>query len=308
MGSGSFSLPVLTALLDGGPRLDAPVQVAGVVSQPDRPAGRGRRLRPNPITALARDRALPLMQPQRLRARDALAELSALRPDISVVAAYGQILPAAALAIPPHGSLNLHPSLLPLHRGPSPVIGTILAGDRHTGSTLMLMSETMDAGPIVSQVETQVGDAETAGELELRLGRLSGELLLRNLPAWLEGGLQPAAQDESLATYTRLLSKDDAHIDWRQPAEEIDRRIRAFDPWPVAHSYWDGQLVRLFRPRTFPGRADAGLVLGLEDESLAVAAGEGIVLIEELQFAGARRLPAADVVRGHPDLLGARLV
>jgi methionyl-tRNA formyltransferase len=307
MGSGSFSIPVLKALLEGGPQLAIPVETVGAVSQPDRPVGRGRKLTPNAVAALAREREIRLLQPRRLRERGAIAELADLRPDVIVVAAYGQILPARALAVPPCGCLNLHPSLLPRHRGPSPVIGTLLAGDARSGTTLMLMTEKMDAGPIISQIEIPVGVDETAGNLESRLARLSGELLLRDLPAWLNRRLQAQQQNEGQATYTRILHKEDARIDWRAPAVEIDRQIRAFDPWPVAYSRWRHTNVRLFCSCARSGSGGPGQVLGLEGDRLAIGTGDGIVTVAEIQLSSGRRLPASAVVRGHPALLGSLL-
>jgi methionyl-tRNA formyltransferase len=307
MGSGTFSVPVLTALLDGGPKLRPAVEVVGIVSQPDRPAGRGRRVTVNVVAAVARDRHVPLVQPRRLRESESLADLAHLRPDVVIVAAYGQILPAADLAIPKRGCLNLHPSLLPRHRGPAPVVATILNGDAQTGTTLMLMNERMDEGPIVDQVETAVDRGETAGDLEARLAALSGEMLLRDLPSWLNGDGRAVPQDGPGATYTGMLSKSDARVAWGLAADDIDRRIRAFDPWPVAHCLWRDRQMRLFRSESRAGDVEPGLVLGLEDGRLAIGAAGGVVLIAELQLAGGRRLTAAEVVRGHSDLVGAHL-
>ena len=307
MGSGSFSLPILAALTEGGTQLPVPVEVVGVVTQPDRPAGRGRRLRANSVAVAAVESEISVLKPQRLRRPEALAELAALAPDIVVVAAYGQILPTAALQIPAHGCLNLHPSLLPRHRGPAPVAGTILSGDRTTATTLMLMNEAMDAGPLIGHIETGVAERETAGELEARLGTLSGTLLLQELPGWLRGDLAAVPQNEAEATYTHMLTKDEARVDWKVPAELIDRQVRAFDPWPVAHCEWKGQAVRLFRSHTAPGAAEPGQVLGLDGSALAIGTGRNILVVEELQLAGARRLAAADAVRGHPSILGATL-
>jgi methionyl-tRNA formyltransferase len=261
----------------------------------------------NPVAALARERSIPLLQPRRLRAPEAVGELAAFEPDLIVVAAYGQILPAMALAIPAHGCLNLHPSLLPRHRGPAPVIATILSGEERTGTTLMLMNERMDEGPIISQIDTDVIKGETAGELEVRLAALSGELLLQDVPSWLSGGMGSIPQDDARATYTGMLSKEDARIRWNLEADDIDRRIRAFDPWPVAYCLWRDRPVRLFRSESRPGDGEPGQVLGLEQGRLAVGAMGGTVLISELQLPGGRRLAAPDVVRGHPDLIGARL-
>lgn len=307
MGSASFSLPILSALLEQGPRLDDPVDVVGVVTQPDRPAGRGRKLTPNPVALAADELDIPLLKPRRLRSADALAALAALDPDVAVVAAYGQILPQAALDIPAHGCLNLHPSLLPRHRGPSPMVATILSGDEITGTTLMLMSDRMDAGPIVDRRTAAMDERESAGDLEARLSEVSAAMLLEDLPRWVRGWMTLRPQDESEATYSHLLNKADARVDWTLPAIEIARMVRAFDPWPVAHASWEDKAIRLYGARVAPGDALPGQVESLVEGALAVGTGSGVVLIDELQLAGARRLPASEFVNGHAALLGSRL-
>lgn len=307
MGSDSFSVPILEALLRDGPGLSVPVEVCGVVTQPDRPAGRGRRISANPVKELAGRHGLAVLQPERVRERAAVDAVLALRPDVIVVASFGQLLPRPLLERPPHGCLNLHPSLLPRYRGPAPVVETILCGETETGTTLMLVSPKMDAGPILAQERVPVRQDETAGELEARLALLSATLLMRELPSWFLGRISPQPQDDSRSSYTHRVTKDAGLIDWRQSAESLARQVRAYNPWPVAFTFWADRQLRLLRARHTSGAGEPGQVLGMRDESLAVGAGEGILLIRDLQLAGGRRMSAPDLAHGYPGLLSARL-
>jgi len=306
MGSDAFSLPVLEALLAHGPSLSVPVETAAVVTQPDRAAGRGRTVRPNAVKALALNRELVVLQPDRIRRPEAVQSVLEISPDLIVVASFGQILPAALLEAPRYKSLNLHPSLLPRLRGASPIQTAILEGHSRTGTTLILMTTEMDAGPILAQKDVAVRESETSGELTDRLAALSGELLLQTLPDWIAGKLSPRPQDDSLATYSPRIAKEDGLLDWSLPAETLARRIRAFNPWPVAHTYWQGRLLRLLRARSRPGSAEPGRVYGVERGSLSVGSGSGVLLIDEMQLAGGKPARAADLARGHPALLSAR--
>lgn len=308
MGSDGFSLPILDALIAAGPGLPIPVDTVAAVTQPDRPAGRGRRPGSNPVKRRAVTAGLIVLQPERLRDPDSLVSIVDLKPDLIVVAAYGQLLPRALLAAAPAGCLNLHPSILPRFRGPSPIAGTILEGDGMTGVTLMNMSAKMDAGPIIAQVETEVFPTETAGELEARLAVLSAQLLLRTLPAWLTGALPGVSQVEALATYTGLISRDQARLDWSRPAEDLARRVRAYNPWPMAHTSWQDRTVRILRARPEHGEAGAGKVADLRDSELLVGCGQGFLAVQELQLAGGRPLAPAELVRGHPGLISAHFV
>lgn len=307
MGSDTFSLPVLQALIEQGHSSDAAARLVGVVTQPDRPAGRGRRIAGNVVKAAAIAADLPVLQPHRLREVHALQQLTQWAPELIVVASFGQILPRSVLQMPRHGSLNLHPSLLPRYRGSSPIVAPLLAGDRVTGTTLMLMSAQMDAGPILAQESTPIANGETAGELESRLAQMSADLLLRELPGWLDGKISPVSQDESLATYTQRVEKSDGQIDWTLPAEVLALRVRAFNPWPAAHTSWRGGLLRVLRAGAIPGSGEPGLVLRLQDGRLLIGTGVGILAARELQLAGGRPLDADTFVRGHSDIVGNRL-
>lgn len=306
MGSDTFSLPILDALLTLGSQLETPVEVVGVVTQPDRPAGRGRRAAQNPVSARAAAAGVPVLQPLRLRAPEAIDAVSGLDPDVIVVASYGQILPRRLLDLPRFRALNLHPSLLPRYRGPTPVIGPILAGDAYTGTTLMLMAPRMDAGPILDQVKTPIEANETGGELRDRLAHLSADLLLRDLPRWLQGTIEPVAQDESEATYTSLLEREDARLDWSRPADELARRVRAFNPRPGAFTDWEGRPLRILTATPVSGEASPGTVVGVTDAGIVVGTGQGLLVVERLQLPGGRAILARDGVRGHPDLLSAQ--
>jgi methionyl-tRNA formyltransferase len=305
MGSEDFSLPILHALAADSP--DALSRVVGVVTQPDRPAGRGRKLASNPVKAFACTRGIPVLQPERLREEASVAAVLGLQPDLVVVASYGQIIPRALLDAPRHGSLNLHPSLLPRYRGASPITGPILAGDRETGTTLMLMRPRMDAGPIIAQEVAPIGADETAGELEARLALLSADLLMSRLEPWLRGEIQPAEQDEQRATYTTRLEKVEGAIDWDQPADTIARRVRAFNPWPTAYTFWDGRMLRILRAHALPGEAPPGSVNVGESGPMTVGTGGGLLSVDELQLAGGRPVAPDEFLRGHRSFATATL-
>ena len=240
MGTPAFAVPVLSALVDAG---HDPV---AVYSQPDRPLGRGRRTAPTPVKAYALERGLDVLQPESLR-RDVVARrrLSDLAADVIVVAAYGLYLPDDVLKAPRLGCLNVHPSLLPKHRGPSPVAAAILGGDDVTGVTVMEVAERVDSGPVVAWRRLRIGAYETAGDLTGRLFRLGACLMVAVLPQWASGEIEASPQDDSEATTTRLLTRDDGAICWASPAERIARQVRAYDPWPGSFTHWDGRRLKV---------------------------------------------------------------
>ncbi|HXG42861.1 MAG TPA: methionyl-tRNA formyltransferase [Dehalococcoidia bacterium] len=315
MGTPEFALPSLRALHEAGYR------IAAVYTRPDRPAGRGLRPRPPPVKELALALGLPVRQPDSLRRPEAVEELRALSPEVIVVCAYGQILRRPVLELPPKGVLNVHPSLLPRHRGPSPIPAAILAGDSETGVTIMLMDEGMDTGPILCQRSLPISPFDTAGTLAEKLSRLAADLLLETLPRWLRGGIAPVPQDESRATVTRLLRKEDGIIDWALPAEEVWRRVRAFAPWPGAYTYLDGEQLHIWAAWPLEGDSGSppGTVVALSPEQasrvppavgrapFAVQTGRGLLAVTRLQRAGRRALPADEFLRGMPGLVGRQL-
>jgi methionyl-tRNA formyltransferase len=291
MGSPAFAALPLEALAAAGHT------IVGVVTQPDRPAGRERRLTPPPVKQAAEQLGLPVLQPETLRDPQVVAQLAALAPDVGVVAAYGEILRRNVLAIPPLGYLNIHPSLLPLHRGPTPVAGAILAGDRETGVTIMRLDPGMDSGPLLAQAVVPLPADARAGALTDELFALGSRLLVEVLPRYAAGELAPREQDHSQASITRLLKKGDGAIDWGLPAIVIERMTRAYDPWPGATTSWRGQPLRLIAAgvdAAWAGGALPGTPLGQgATGGPRIATGSGALELRELQPAGKRPMAAA---------------
>lgn len=302
MGSPSFAVPALEALAGAYP-------VVGVVTQPDRPAGRGSRLRPPPVKVTAERLGLPVFQPERVAAPDALEYLRAWAPDVVIVAAFGQILPPELLSLPPYGCLNLHASLLPRWRGASPVAAAILAGDAVTGVTLMQMDEGVDTGPILARREEPIRPDDTTGRLTERLSRAAADLLMEVLPGYLAGEVKPVPQPEEGVTYCRPLKKADGRLDWTRPAADLERQVRAVTPWPGAFTFWEGQMVKVLRAASLPGWSGPeppGTVVPL-GEGAAVVAGEGALQLLEVQMAGKNPLPIEAFLRGRRNFIGAVL-
>ena len=303
MGTPAFAVPALDALSD------ASCEIVGVYTQPDRRAGRGRRLAASPVKQTAIERGLPVFQPASLRRdADAREHIASLQPDIIVVVAYGLFLPAKTLAVPPLGALNIHPSLLPKHRGPSPVASAILQGDGTTGVTLMQLDEGMDSGPIIAQRETPIGADETAETLTSRLFEMGARLLVDTLPQWRTGEIAAAPQVEADATITSLLSRQDGAIDWGQPAIQIARQVRAYYPWPGSFTHWNGRQLKIHRATavdTLNGSVP-GTVVELP-QGVGVATGEGALLLRRVQMEGRQAQNIEDFARGYRDFMGSML-
>ena len=303
-GTSAFAVPALRAL---SRRHGRPV---AVYTQPDQPAGRGRRPRPSPVKEVAEELGAEVVQPPRLRLLEEAERLRELRPTVLVLAAYGQILPERLLRVPPRGGLNLHPSLLPMYRGPSPVAAAILDGRDTTGVSVFVMDAGMDSGSIVAQRETPIAPDETTATLTARLAGEAAELLADVLGPWVEGTIAAEPQDETLATTTRLLSRGDAALDFTLPAEVLARRVRAFDPWPGTATTLDGQRfavrsAHLGDPSASRGSAEPGTVVETADGGIGVAAGAGSVLVlDEVQIAGRRAVGARDFARGRRGFIG----
>ncbi len=308
MGTPSFVVPVLGALADA-----RDVSVVGVFTPPDRPRRRGRSPEMPPVKAHALDRGLEVYQPVSLRPARVQAELRFLQPDVIVVAAYGKILPPQVLETPPYGCLNLHPSLLPRHRGPSPVASAILEGAPVTGVTLMRLDEGMDTGPIIGQREYPLTGLETAEELTSALFQLGTGLLLESLAPWVAGSLTAQAQDEAGATVTRKLERNDGLVDWELPAATLERRRRAYMPWPGLFAHWQGRVLKLLDvvalpPDAGPKAQPGGVVaVSSEDTPVGVATREGVLGLKLVQLEGRRALAAEEFLRGHPQFLGSQL-
>ncbi len=316
MGTPDFAVPSLEALCaHSAPGMLWPsgLDIIGVVTRPDKPVGRGKQVALSPVKRFALENEMPVYQPGSLRKPESLRLLRSLSPNLIVVAAFGQILPPEVLSLPTYGSLNVHASLLPRWRGASPITAAILAGDRQTGVTIMEMDEGLDTGSIVTQRAIQIGDDETAGELSDRLAVLGGQALTDVLPLWLARGIEPAPQDESLATTTGLLKKSDGRLDWSRPAEELARQVRAFTPWPGAFTTWEGKQLKVLRAHPLDMRVDLAPgttftgVPGEAAETLASATSEAALALDVIQLEGKRALPAAEVLHGHPALAHAVL-
>ncbi len=304
MGTPAFAVPSLDALLVRGH------DVVGVFTQPDRRAGRGRRLRPSPVKQFAEQHGLPIFQPASLRNdTEACATIADMKPDAIVVAAYGLFLSKAVLETPGYGCLNIHPSLLPRYRGPSPVISAILAGEETSGVTIMLLDEGMDTGPILAQRKVAIESGETSDELTARLFELGADLLVRTLDAWTSGEITPSTQNDAEATITRLLKREDGLLDWSESASAIERRIRAFKPWPGTFTSWDGLSVKVLTGRALPDDYPAapGTVCAGEEDRVIVATGSGALELLEVQLEGRARAKASDFARGQRDFIGSIL-
>lgn len=292
MGSPEFALPNLNLLSEQYP-------VVGVITQPDRPAGRGRTLRPPPIKSLALELGLPLIQPRRLREPEALQQLREWAPELIVVAAFGQILRPEVLDLPRYGCINVHASLLPRWRGAAPIPAAILHGDSRTGVTIMRMDPGVDTGPLLSQRAIPIDPGESAAQLSQRLAQLGAELLIETLPDYLSGSLQPQPQPEEGATYAPMLKKEDGRLDFNQPAEQLARLVRAFNPWPGAYMEWQGAALKVHRVRLSAELTNQPPGTRQELEGWpAVATSQGSLLLEELQPAGKRPLSGQDFLRG----------
>ena len=306
-GTPEFSVPALEALHAAGHRIVA------VYTQPDRPAGRGRGVAQSPVKQRALELGLAVEQPPTLKSPAAQATFAAHAPDVMVVVAYGLILPQAVLDVPRLGCLNIHASLLPRWRGAAPIQRAILAGDERTGISIMLMDAGLDTGPELLRRELGIGPRETGGELHDRLAPLGAEAIVEAVAGWASGRLQPRPQSESGATYAAKISKHEARIDWIRPAVEIDRQVRAFNPWPVAETVLGGEQVRVWAttPVSPVGGADAGSTGGMPGTILdvpgriVVTTGDGALELLQLQFPGRKPIPARDVLNSR-DLRGAR--
>ena len=304
MGTPAFAVPVLAALLDAGH------DVVAVYTKADKPTGRGKRSVASPVKRFAEEAGLRVLQPPSLRPHGVQDELASRAPDVVVVAGYGLFLPSAVLDSPPMGCLNVHPSLLPKYRGPSPVASAILNGDRVTGVTIMKIDEGMDTGPIVARREIVVGHQENALDLAERLFEMGADLLVEVLPRWVSGEIQAEPQDGSEATITRKLAKEDGHIDWRLGADEIARQVLAYHPWPGSYTEWSGRRLKIVEASTGSTEEAVpppGTVLSLPGAELGIATGDGALLVRRLQLEGRRTVSGQEFVRGHPDFVGSVL-
>ena len=294
MGTPNFSVPALQALIDG------PDEVVALVSQPDRPKGRGKKLTPTATKLVAETAGIPVLQPTKIRTQDFVNILRSFAPDLIVVAAYGRILPSSILELPPLGCINIHGSLLPRHRGAAPIQWAILAGDKEAGVTIMQMDENMDTGNILLPASIPVTDEETAGGLFEKLSQLGGTTLLKALNLLRDNKLPSIEQDHSLATEAPPLKKEDGCIDWHKSAREIHCLIRGMDPWPTAYSFLHGKRFRFFRPllndTVFSN--PPGSIIRADKNGLLLATGHGSLLVLEIQPEGKKRMSVAAYLCG----------
>jgi len=290
-GTPQFALPALRALLE------APHRVVGVLTQPDRPAGRGRELRASPVKLLAAEHGLDVAQPDTLKTAEGRESLVAWQPDLLVVVAYGLLLPKAALQLPRLGCLNIHGSLLPRWRGAAPIHRALLAGDAQTGVTIMQLDEGLDTGPTLLERSRPIGAHETAGDLHDALADLGAAALVEAIDGLAAGTLQPRAQPAEGVTYAAKIEKSEARVDWNHPVAELDRKIRAFNPWPIAETTFAGETLRIWRASIADASGSAGApgtLLGVGADGLRVACGQGVLAVSELQRAGKKPVAARD--------------
>jgi methionyl-tRNA formyltransferase len=305
MGTPEFAVPCLEHLVVNNYR------VVAAITQPDRPAGRGRALAASPLKEAALRWRIPVMQPGNLSQAEAVSRLASLQPDIIVVVAFGQILPQSVLGIPGRGCINVHPSLLPKYRGASPVASAILSGDEFTGVSIMLLDEGTDTGPVLARAAVPVSARDNTGSLGGKLSLIAAHLLQEALTGWWRREIVPRPQNEAGATYCVRITKEDGEVDWQQSALEIWRRVRAFNPWPGCYTAWRGRQLKILEAVPLPGKRlpGAGRVVSLAGGKAVagVSTGDGILGLLRVQFEGKRSLSASEFLRGQRDFIGAVL-
>jgi len=306
MGTPDFSVTPLEQLLINQ------YQLVAVYTQPDSAAGRGRSLVASPLKKFALAHGLPVFQPPNLKGDETVRQLADLRPDVIVVAAYGQLLPQSVLAIPALGCINIHPSLLPRYRGVSPVPAAILAGEQFTGVSIMLMDKGWDTGPVLTRAQVPISARDTTGSLMSKLSLIGAQLLLEILTLGKAGNIIPHPQDDAKATYSKIITKQAGEIDWQLPAVDIWRCVRAYHPWPGAYTRWQGKQLKVIKTIPLPAEkpAEAGQIIALDKKGAApfgITTGDGVLGVLEVQLEGKRVMSAADFLRGQRGLVGAIL-
>jgi methionyl-tRNA formyltransferase len=307
MGTPEFAVPSLEALINNG------YKVVAVYTQPDKRAGRGQQIISSPVKQLALSQGLDVVQIEKFKVAGTVEKLAALMPELIVVAAFGLLLPPEVLNLPKLGCLNVHPSLLPRHRGASPVAAAILQGDEKTGVTIMLLDAGMDTGPILNQREVPISDEDTTGSLGVKLSQVGARLLIETLPLWIEGRIKPRPQDDGASSYSKMIKKEDGEIDWRLSAQELWRRVRAFDPWPGCYARWRDKRLKLVKVLPLYGEksGEPGKVIALSPPApvtVGVQTGDGVLGLMRIQLEGKRELSAEEFVRGQRDFIGSRLL
>lgn len=299
MGSPEFAVPALNSLVSSH-------EILAIYTQPDRPSGRGLESTPSPVKRRALALGLKVVQPKTLKLPEEIDNLKALKPEAIVVAAYGLLIPRSILDVPPLGCINVHPSLLPRHRGASPVTAAILSGDKTTGVSIMLLDEGWDTGPVLAQVSTPILPADTTGSLTARLSGLGARLLETTLPRWQAGEIKPQPQDPSRATYSHTIRKEEGELDWTLPAEELERKVRAFQPWPGCYTWWKGKMLKVLQSEVISGGDGPGQVIS-KDGITGVGTAAGILSLKVVQLEGKKAMDIQEFVRGQPGFKGAIL-
>lgn len=306
MGTPLFSVSVLERLLDDG------YDVVAVYTQPDRPSGRGRQAAPSPVKETALKAGLHIEEPTTFKGEAVVDHMQSFEPDITVVASYGHILPQRVIDVPRLDTLNIHPSLLPKYRGPSPIAGALLAGESETGVTVMTVLPKVDSGHILAQSKLTITDEDTTASLTPKLFAMGADLLIDTIPKLISGEITPQPQDESKATYTRMFTKEDGLIDWSLPAVQIDRMIRALQPWPTCHTLWNGKTLKILQAAVLPETNSAhhpGYVTRIDDDEsrAGVVTGDGILEIKRLQLEGKRELSCKEFLMGQKTFIGSAM-
>ncbi len=291
MGSPQFAIPTLRAL-------QRHFDVVGVFSQADRPSGRGKILKATPVKKLALEMGIEYAEPEDLKDPNVLNVLNQWKPDVIVVVAYGKFLPLEILDLPPLGCLNLHASLLPRHRGPSPIATAILSADKETGNTVMLMDTGMDTGKILAQQVVRIGEKDSAGDLHDKLMELGSSLVVETLDKWKTNDINPIPQDNSKATYTRLLRKGDGFLDWNLDAKQLDRLVRAMNPWPGAFFVIGREQIKVGNATPIEGQAEPGLIADITSNGVILGTGAGLLRLDEIQAPSKKKVSGADFARG----------
>jgi methionyl-tRNA formyltransferase len=292
MGTPEFAVPSLRALIDSGEN------VVAVVTQPDKPKGRGLEVASPPVKVLAEKHGIPVLQPAKIKNDEFLNELKKINPDLICVAAYGKILPRNILDIPPYGCINVHASLLPKYRGAAPINWAIIKGEKITGITIMKMDEGMDTGGMLLKKELLIDDEDTGETLSEKLSEIGAKLLIETITLLKEGELHPIPQNSSEATYAPMLKKEDGNIDWKKTAEEIRNLIRGALPWPGAYTNLEGKLLKIYKARTVEGEGKPGEVIKSDSTTIRISTGNGTLDIIELQIEGGKKLIAEEFLRG----------
>ena len=317
MGTPQFAVPALEMLIAGSKPslvLQEGYEIVTVITRPDKPSGRGKEIVYSPVKQLALSHEIPVWQPGSLKRQENIEKLAAYQTDLYIVAAFGQILPQAVLDLPRYGTLNIHASLLPKYRGVSPISEAILQGDTETGVTIMLVDAGVDTGPILLQRSIPIAEDDTTGSLTSKLAVLGASTLVEALPLWVQGKITPQPQDNRFASYTHMLHKEDGKIDWNRSADVLARTIRAFTPWPGAYTNWGDRLLKIISAHAVQvdtgSEARIGTVsLRIEHgaQTLTVATGNGLLIIEKLQLEGKKVMNADEFLRGYSHIVGATL-